>query len=197
MLASITPLGERGRDQRWGLTVTAYLLGSAVGGTLAGGALGTVGSWLPTQTDRARLLAFAAAAVLGLLLDARIGGWRLPTVGRQVDENWLVRYRGWVYGGGFGFQLGIGVVTVVTTSTVYLTLLLSLLSGSAAIGGLIGLTYGTVRAGPILLLARVRRPTDLRAAHRLLGSGATAASRAAVAVLGAVAVGAMIAGWPR
>ena len=45
------------------------------------------------------------AAVLllaGLLLDRRVGGLRLPTWHRQVDERWLARYRGWVYGLGFG-----------------------------------------------------------------------------------------------
>ena len=32
MLASIPPLGERARHNRWSVTVTAYVLGSVVGG---------------------------------------------------------------------------------------------------------------------------------------------------------------------
>jgi hypothetical protein len=31
-----------------------------------------------------------------------------PSWQRQVDERWLTTYRGWVYGAGFGFQLGAG-----------------------------------------------------------------------------------------
>jgi len=32
MLASINPLGERARNQRWGVTYAFYLLGSVAGG---------------------------------------------------------------------------------------------------------------------------------------------------------------------
>ena len=36
---------------------------------------------------------------------------------RQVNEDWMARYRGWAYGAGFGLQLGLGVVTIVTTAS--------------------------------------------------------------------------------
>src|SRR6267143_1292208 len=119
MLASIHPLGERARNSRWGITVTAYLLGSAAGGAGAGAAAG----WL-----------VATACLLATAVELRAGGLRLPTVRRQVDEDWLARYRGWVYGVGFGFQLGLGAVTIVTTAGVYLAWALALLSGSAGRG---------------------------------------------------------------
>jgi hypothetical protein len=194
MLASITPLGERGRHSRWALTVTAYLGGSVAAGAAFGSALGLAGQLLPAGTRDGRLLVFAAAAILGLVMDARIGGLRLPTVTRQVDENWLGRYRGWVYGGGFGVQLGLGVVTIVTTSTVYLTFLLALLSGSAAVGGLLGAVYGGIRALPILALRGVHSPEQLRAAHRRLQAGAPAAARATYLVLAGCAAGAAVTG---
>ena len=71
--------------------------------------------------DRRPSSILALLAALGLAADLRLGGLRLPGPRRQVDERWLHRYRGWVYGVGFGFQLGFGLLTVVTTSTVYLT----------------------------------------------------------------------------
>ncbi len=43
MLASITPLGERGRGQRWWLTVTAHVVGSVLGGAAIGAAMGLIG----------------------------------------------------------------------------------------------------------------------------------------------------------
>lgn len=193
MLASITPLGERGRRSRWALTVSAYGCASLAGGAALGALLGTAGHLLPTGSTTTRLLGFALAAAVGLVLDARIGGLRLPTVSRQVNENWLSRYRGWVYGSGFGFQLGLGVVTIVTTSTVYLTFLLALLSGSAALGAVIGAVYGGVRALPILALRNVHQPEQLRAAHRRLQAAAPAASSAAYLVLSASALGAALA----
>lgn len=53
----------------------------------------------------------ALAGLAGLALDLGLGALRLPGPARQVDEDWLARYRGWVYGAGFGTQLGLGVVT--------------------------------------------------------------------------------------
>ena len=50
MLASITPLGERGRRSRWSVTVSAFALGATLTGTLAGAALGALGG--SALTDR-------------------------------------------------------------------------------------------------------------------------------------------------
>src|SRR5881396_3172532 len=106
MLGSITPLGERGRGSRWWLTVTAYLVGSTLGGLAFGGGLGLIGYSFASRTSVATRLAVLA----GLLLDLGAFGLRLPTVRRQVDEGWRAGYRGWVWGFGFGLQLGAGVV---------------------------------------------------------------------------------------
>src|SRR6267143_1175484 len=44
MLASIHPLGERARHNRWLLTTTAYLVGSTAAAGLLGGLLGVAGA---------------------------------------------------------------------------------------------------------------------------------------------------------
>ena len=132
MLGSITPLGERGRGSRWWLTVTAYLVGSTLGGVAFGGGLGLIASSFASRTPvAARLAVLAVAVPAGLLVDLGAFGLRLPTVRRQVDEGWRAGYRGWVWGLGFGLQLGAGVVTVVTTSTVYSAWLAAGLSDQA------------------------------------------------------------------
>ncbi len=194
MLGSITPLGERGRGSRWWLTVSADVVGSVAGGALAGGVLG----WIGTAIDlglAARLLVLGVAALVGIAFDLQLGGLRLPTVHRQVEEEWRTRYRGWVWGLAFGFQLALGVVTVVTSSTVYLTWLAALLAGSVRGGVLIGVTFGVVRALPILTVARVRVPAQLVGVDAALRRLATPAQRltlvaggtvAAIAVAGAV-----------
>src|SRR5689334_15700907 len=137
MLGSITPLGERGRNSRWTVTVTAYVVGSTAAGALFGSALGGVGALAPGNA-LARLVALAILIAAGASLDAGLAGARLPTVRRQVNEDWLARYRGWVYGVSFGFQLGLGVVTVVNLSAVYATLAAALLSQSTTAGAVIG-----------------------------------------------------------
>ncbi|HSS10068.1 MAG TPA: hypothetical protein VLL25_09295, partial [Acidimicrobiales bacterium] len=162
MLTSISPLGERARHNRWGLTVTAYVAGSVLAGVAVGillGGLGAVFS-LPAAAKAALL---AVGALASILADA--GVIPLPTLHRQVNEDWLNRYRGWVYGGGFGVQLGAGVATIVTSATVYLTLVGELLVGSAALGALIGATFGLVRAAPLVILGRPRGYQQLVAHH--------------------------------
>jgi Cytochrome C biogenesis protein transmembrane region len=159
MLGSISPFGERTRNQRWWVTVVAYLIGSTASGVAFGAALGLVGSvalsWMGTA---ARLAVLGAAVGIGLALDLGAFGRSLPTVHRQVNEDWLHRYRGWVYGLGFGAQLGLGVATIVTTSAVYATWVAALLSGSAAAGALIGGTFGLFRAAVLLLTVTARSP---------------------------------------
>jgi sulfite exporter TauE/SafE len=181
MLASIHPLGERARDRRWGVTVGAYVLGSTLAAALLGAALGGVGALLPLGAG-ATAVAVVALAALALAYDLGVGGLRLPTVHRQVDKDWLGRYRGWVVGAGFGFQLGLGVVTIVNTAAVYLALALALLTGSMAAGAAVGTTFGLLRALEILVVARVRRPDQLRLTLRRVQALRPLSERAGVAV---------------
>src|SRR5437588_11810832 len=104
MLASITPLGERGRQSRWAVTVSAFALGATGAAAALGAVLGAAGSLAPGGEDW-RLIAFAGAALVALSLD--LAPLRVPGPNRQVNERWLDEYRGWVYGLGFGGQLGL------------------------------------------------------------------------------------------
>ncbi len=162
MLGSITWLGESGRKARWWVTVTWFGVGAVGAGALVGWLMGWLGATLSGAAGpREAAAALALLAVAGIAADLRLGGLRLPTVRRQVDDRWLNRYRGWVYGVGFGFQLGLGVVTVVTTSAVYLAFAAAVLSGSPAAGAVIGAVFGAVRWLSVLPGGRVRRSADL------------------------------------
>lgn len=164
MLGSITPLGERSRRMRWGVTATAHVAGCGLGGLLAGTLLGLAGSVTATRLPGgSTLLVLAAAAAVGLALDLRLAGLRLPTTRRQVDERWLRRYRGWVYGAGFGFQLGLGGVTIVPASAVYVTGLCAFLAAGPAAGAAIGTTFGLARGATIVLARRAISPAALLA----------------------------------
>jgi sulfite exporter TauE/SafE len=189
MLASISPLGERARSSRWGVTVAAYLTGSVLGGAAVGLLASAVGSLLPQawRGSSTALLLLAALLLTGLLLDRRTAGLHLPTWHRQVDERWLVRYRGWVYGVGFGVQLGLGVVTIVPSATVYATVVLCALSGSPAVGLAVGVLFGLARALPVLGLARTQDRAALHHSFRRLARWAPRADRLAQ---GALATGA-------
>jgi hypothetical protein len=198
MLGSITPLGERGRGRRWGPTVTVYTIASTVGGASLGGLLGAIGQGAGGigRTGRAGLIVLGIMILIGVALDAGMVGPRLPSLRRQVNEDWLRRYRGWVYATGFGVQLGLGVVTIVSMSSVYLAFIAALLSGSAATGALIGGSFGLLRAIPLLATARVHLPHQVAAVDGALRRWDRPIRRVAVvteALLAAVALAAGLA----
>ena len=198
MLTSINPLVERSRNSRFPVTFTAYLVGSVVGGALFGGVLGLIGAGvhaLLPWSEQVTAVAVMAVCAVGLLLDAGVAGLRLPTVRRQVNEDMLAEYRGWLYGLVFGFQLGIGVVTIVTTATVYVAFVLAFLSGSPWSGLVIGAVFGIVRALPMLLVIGVREPGQLRRTVRRAQGWARPAQRVAqLSLLAAATVAAITIG---
>ena len=164
MLASITPLGERGRHSLWGVTVTAFLLGSTVAGAGAGAVLGSLGSLVLPSDPRLAVLVVAIA--VAIVLDGLPRA--VPGPRRQVDERWLDRYRGWVYGAGYGAQLGLGVTTIVSSAATYVALLAAFLTASAPAGAIILGCFGAVRGLTPLAAAGVRSQRRLIEFHRAL-----------------------------
>jgi hypothetical protein len=101
-----------------------------------------------------------------------------------------------VWGLGYGVELGVGVVTIVTTSTVYATWAAASLSGSLSAGAAIGATFGLSRALPVFSVARVRRPDQVLRIDAALASLAAPARRITY-VMGAVLASAAIVGGVR
>jgi hypothetical protein len=197
MLASITPLGERGRHSHWAVTISAFVLAATAAGAATGAALGALGGAILPHGWHAhpRLVAAGVLLVIALALDLSPPGHNsVPGPRRQVDERWLDRYRGWVYGLGYGAQLGVGVATVVTSTATYVALACALLSANAGRGALIVGVYGAVRGLTPLLAARVRAPDQLLALHARLQRARPAVDRAAAVLLGVAAVLALAVG---
>jgi hypothetical protein len=195
MLSSIHPLGERARGNRWGTTATYYVLGSVAGGAALGGSLGVVGGALASLWSISES-GLIGAVVAVLLLSAALDAWhiRIPSPDRQVDETWMNRYRPWVYGGGYGFQLGTGVMTFVKTASIYAIWLLVLLAGSTVGGLIVGAWFGLARALALLTVWRVRDPGSLRAYFRRMAQLGRVAH--AVAVAGPLVAAVVVAfGW--
>jgi hypothetical protein len=192
MLASITPLGERGRQARWGITIAAFLAGATLAGALAGALAGFAGSVaLPSGlSTQARLSTLGLAALLALALD--LAAPRVPGPRRQVDQRWRDRYRGWVYGLGYGAQLGLGVTTIVSSAATYVMLVAAVLSGSAGDGALIVGLYGALRGATPLAAAPVKHPEQLLALHRGLLRWRAPAARLECGLLGAIVALALV-----
>lgn len=187
MLASITPLGERGRHSHYAVTVFAFSLAGVLAGAALGAALGALGGVVLGGTGPGPRLT-ALAIVLGVALVVDLGPGAVPGPRRQVNERWLDAYRGWVYGTGFGAQLGIGVTTVISSAATYAVLLAAVLCCSAASGALVLGSYGAIRGLTPLLAVRVRTPEQLLVLHRRFARAQRPATGAGYVLLAAATV---------
>jgi hypothetical protein len=194
MLSTITPLAERARGHRWGATASWFVAGSVVGGTtlglcVAGLAVGVGRLGLPGTTSAA---VACGAALVAAASDAGVAGFRLPIHGRQVNERWLDRFRPWVYGSGFGWQIGTGLVTYIKTSGVYLMVVLCALTGRPWTALAVCSGFGLVRGLAVFLAHGITSPAALADFHRRFMARGPAALAVVVAV--EVLVGS-ISGW--
>jgi hypothetical protein len=168
MLSSITPLTEVGRGHRYWATVSWFVLGSILGGLTLGvaaalGAIAVAGLGMSVTGSAAVVL---VAGLVTLASDLGLAGFRLPANPRQVERTWLDRYRPWVYGLGFGWQLGVGVATYVMSASIYLMVIAAAATGEPWLALTIVTLFGLLRGLAILPAATVRTPVDLGRLHR-------------------------------
>ncbi len=195
MLSTITPLTERARGHRYAVTVVWFALGAIAGGAALGAvaAMFAVLVHLLALPATAALAAAAALAAVGLAADLDVGGVRVPTHPRQVNETWLGRYRRWIYASGFGAQIGAGLATYVMTAAVYLTVVLAALTGSPMTALGIGMLFGAVRGLAVLAGRTATTPERTRSLHARLSEWEPASRHLAAGLQAAVAVSAT--GW--
>ena len=125
-------------------------------------------------------------------MDARVFGFGPPFLTRQVDDEWLSKYRPWVYGGGFGWQIGVGFTTYVMTAAVPLVVIVGALSAKPGAALTVGGVFGLARGLAVLLGARLRSPEALLAFHRRFDGWAEPVRRIVIGVELAIAV---VAAW--
>jgi hypothetical protein len=85
-----------------------------------------------------------------------------------VERTWLDRYRSWIYGVGFGWQLGVGVATYVMSASVYLMVVAAAATGEPLLAMMIVTLFGFLRGLAVLPAAGVETPADLGKLHRLI-----------------------------
>ena len=190
MLSTITPLAERGRGRRFASTAAWFVVGAVVGGLTLG-----AGAALLARAVHATGLSVTAAVAIGGVAalitaasDLRTFGVALPNHPRQVNERWLDQYRSWIYGVGFGWQIGVGLSTYIMTAAVYLVIVLSALTASPVTALAIGGLFGLVRGLAILLASGITSPARLRSFHRRFAAWAEPVRRTVIGVQLAVAV---------
>ncbi|WP_436794400.1 hypothetical protein [Actinospongicola halichondriae] len=191
MLSSIHPLGERAKDNRFAVTATLFVVGCVLGGITTGAVAALVGLAVGALvSSNAAVVLVSVLVAAAAVVEGR--GISLPCLHRQVDEAWLDRYRGWVYGVGFGFQLGAGVLTYITSAGVYAAIGAAVLVGhplgAVAIMGL----FGLVRGLSLVPARSITSPEQLRSFFRRLHATAPTAQRVSCLTLAVVAIAAPV-----
>jgi MFS family permease len=198
MLSSITPLGERGRGNRFRHTAAWFIVGAIAGGLCLGGGGALLAlAWGALGTPQAAALATGGAlAALAALADLGALGFEMPLLRRQVNERWLDQFRGWVYGAGFGWQIGVGLATYVMTTGVLLVVALGALGANPLVALGEGALFGTVRGLAVLIGALATTPAALMRIHQRVDRFREPVRRSTIGVLAAVAL--VLAGvwWP-
>jgi MFS family permease len=197
MLSTITPLTERGRGRNYAVTSMWFIIGALLGGlTLGlGAALFAVLFHVVGLSVAVALALCAFFALVAATSDLRILGFHLPGHTRQVNEQWLDSYRSWVYGAGFGWQIGVGLATYIMTAAVYLTIVMAALTASPLVAVAIGAFFGFIRGLAILLTVKVTTPAQLRSFHRRFASWSDSVESATIVVQVMVAAIAAVAIW--
>jgi hypothetical protein len=168
MLATITPLAEKGRGHRYRTTAIWFVVGSVLGGASLGAVMAlfavAVHALGASMTELASVA--VVAGIITFAADARIGGFHVPVHHRQVNERWLDQFRPWVYGAGFGWQIGTGLATYIKTCAVYLMIVLVVLTGNPTLAVLVGSLFGLARGLAVFLGRRITTTTALADFHR-------------------------------
>ncbi len=192
MLSTITPFGERSRGHRYTTTAAWYVAGATVGGATLGALAAGLAAIVATAGIAAHpgwiAAAVALAAATTAAIDAGVFGDLIPIWRRQVDDRWLVRYRNWVYGSGFGWQIGVGVATYIMTAAVFLVVVLAAVTADPVTAFAICVLFGFARGLTVLLPARAESPGQLRDLHRRFDRAGPAVRVAVIAVQAGVAL---------
>jgi len=168
MLATVTPLAERGRGHRYRSTAIWFIAGGTAGGATLGLVMAALALGVQAVDPSTTALAVVACtvAVLAAASDTRLGGFHLPFHSRQVNERWLDQFRPWVYGAGFGWQIGAGLVTYIKTAALYLMIALAALTASPVTALAVGALFGLMRGLAVLLGRGIVSPAALAEFHR-------------------------------
>jgi hypothetical protein len=197
MLSSLTPLAERGRGHRFRTTVLWFITGGVIGGCALGAlaALLAVGVRAMGPSESVVLGIAATAALLAMASDVELFGFRLPVHHRQVNERWLDQFRAWVYGIGFGFQIGTGLATYIMTSALYLLLVIAALTQNVVAAVALGAVFGLVRGLAVLLGRTITSPDTLRSFHRRFSAIGPRVRLLAIGVEAGCAAACVVAQW--
>lgn len=140
---------------RWLPAIVFHMVGAVSSGVLFGSILGLLGSVLPFKSVGANsaLMLTATLSLLYALHELQLVRLPCPQWPRQVQAWWRHRFHPYITAGLFGLQLGLGYVTYVSVTTLYVVTAAIVLLGSPVYGGLVFAVFALGRTGLLGLLA--------------------------------------------
>ena len=195
MLSTITPVAEAGRGHSFRSTSTWFVIGSIAGGLTLGALMAGIATLVDglSTTPSLALWIVSGGSLLAAASDGRLAGFHIPGHDRQVNERWLDRYRSWVYGAGFGWQIGVGLATYIMTSALYLLILIGGMTAQPVIAIALGALFGLVRGLAVYLAAGLDSTERLLSFHSKFESHREAVRQSTIVILAVVSVAAVAA----
>jgi hypothetical protein len=140
----------------WGRTVVGFWVGALLAGTAVFSMLGGIGELFGLD----RVAPWVSLVVVGIAATLDWAKVKPPGPHRQVNEDWLGRYRDWVIGFGFGAQLGLGFVTIIPSFGTWAMFLVATVSG-LPLAAALGAGFGLGRSLLLVTTRVIRSPSAL------------------------------------
>lgn len=163
MVGTITPVVGRKAPKFTVLddVSLAFLAACCIGGSIAVGGLGIVGSHVWNYADsRMQLIGLLITTVLILLIEHRVLPFSHSIIPRQVPASVWESHSKVVAAGVYGIQMGAGVVTFVSWTGFYILLLLATFVGFPFAFGL-GAIYGFAKGLQPIIVRSWARHLDI------------------------------------
>lgn len=148
MVGTIVPAVFAGKRENWHVTSIIFVVSGALGGLAMGAFLATLGFFLNRLlVAKEYTLIIIAIVALGYAL-YELQLIRMPTIPiqRQVSRSLRTRFPLSLVSFVYGVQLGAGITTRITTSTVYVVCLAIVVIGDPVVGAIVMGCYGFCRS---------------------------------------------------
>lgn len=148
MVTTIAPAVFAGNRKKWTMAASIFVAGGALGGAATGIVLSSMGriGFVTGPMRRVAWLVLVVAA-LGYAFH-ECGFWQLPapSLRRQVPRGWRTRFPLPVVALLYSADLGSGILTQITTASLYVLCIALVALGEPIKGILLMSCYGMVRA---------------------------------------------------
>jgi len=147
-VGGLTPLWHGASRRTWLKAVISYTVAGVMSASLVGGFFGVVGQILPRSGSLLDPIVLGTFCLVLLFREAGILRIPLPEMRRQTRWKWFPKLPAHANSTMWGFDVGLGFVTWISFSGIWLVMLVAIGSGNPVYGALVFCLYWLGRAAP-------------------------------------------------